>query len=318
MKKLMTGLLLAVICFGCAQKAKKEAVKNAPPISANATNKAPLFTYGNPVLLQYDRYINALDTQLIEMGSQSLETFKLLFKNQPAAVCDTAYYIFNQFHYRLSLYLYWHMEADSMNYEDMVFPDEQGKMRPLSKKQIARKQVIEKNGYLLEGSEGSAFINQDQHFISQQFGKYVSTGMKQYLAQLDKEQQEALGEDDGFILKPESLADHTIWWEQFSKANTASNFLYGKEALDNYNATLSMLVYGSDHTGGIRAFVVDHVVVDSLSEYYQKAWAYLAEKYPQSKANTIVAPYFKAFQMKDTAAINRLYNQFTEGNAAEY
>lgn len=311
----MTGLLLAVICFGCAQKEK---VKSAPKIAANATNKAPLFKYGNPVLLQYDRYINALDTQSIHMGGQALDTFKLLFKNQPAAVCDTAFYIFNQFHYRLSLYLYWHMDADSMNYEDMVFPDEQGKMRPLSKKQIARKKVINKNGFTLQGSEGSAFINQDLNYISQQFGKYVSSAMKQYLEQLDKEMQEALKEGLGFKIQPHVLVDRTLWWEQFSKANAATSFLYGKEASDMYTGMLSVLMLGAEHTSSVRAYVKDNLAEDSLTSYYQTAWTYLAEKYPQSKANTVVAPYFKAWQLKDTAEINRLQENFAAENLPEY
>ncbi len=71
-----------------------------------------------------------------------------------------------QFHWRLSTYLYWHMDADSINYEQILYKkDENGKPYKLSPKQIARKKELDKNGFLLASSEGQVFIDQDQDFI---------------------------------------------------------------------------------------------------------------------------------------------------------
>ena len=231
MKKLIPALL-AVICFSCGQANKKEPIKNVPEKAEHATNKAPLFKYGNPVLLQYDRYVDGLDTQLVDNSSRAVDTFKLLFKNQPAEVCDTALYIFKQYHWRMSVYIYWNMEADSVNYEQILYKkDENGKPYPLSKKQIARKKALDKNGFILASSEGQLLLDQDLQFISTHFDKYVSVPMKQYLAQLAKEQKEAFQEDAGLTIEPKVLEDRAIWWENFTKSNPG--FLYAKEALSH-------------------------------------------------------------------------------------
>jgi hypothetical protein len=205
MKRIIRVLLLAVIVFGCGQQ-KKDPIK-APKKAAHAANNAPLFHYGNPVLLQYDRYMAALDTQLIDMASQAVDTFQLLFKKQPAAICDTAFYIFNRYHGTLCGYLNEKMPGDSIDYMDFISLDEHGKPVPLSKKHKAKKRALNKNGFNLESEEGMVFITQDQHFILQHFGKYVSAPMKQYLTQLDKEQQEGFQEDAGLTIEPVTFAD---------------------------------------------------------------------------------------------------------------
>src|SRR5688500_1781514 len=176
MKKITLVLLLAPLLFGCGQQ-KKDPVKKA----AHATNNAPLFHYGNPVLLQYDRYIAGLDTQLVNIASQAIDTFQALFKNQVPAVCDTAFYIFNQFHCRLSSYLDGHMEADSIDYLQFFYVGENEKPYPLSKKHKAIKRALENNGFRMEPMEGAVLIVQNQQFMVQRFGKYVSAPMKQYL-----------------------------------------------------------------------------------------------------------------------------------------
>jgi hypothetical protein len=310
MKKIVSALLLAVVCFGCGEDNKKEPIKEAPKRSAHATNKPPLFQYGNAVLLQYDRYIDGLDTQLVETGSQAIDTFKLLFKNQPAEVCDTALYIFKQFHWRLSYFLNYNAEADSVNYEQIVYQkDENGKPYPLSKKQIARKKVLDKNGFSLFSSEGQVFIDQDLQFISQHFGNYVSAPMKQYLAQLGKEQSEGFQEDAGITIEPKVLADRTIWWENFSKSIENTKFLYAKEVATQTKWMLYTLMEGMDNTN-VSDYLRDSTATIQLSEYFNTAWSYLAETYPNAKTTQIVTPYYNAFLKRDTAEISLEHEKF--------
>jgi len=305
MKKITPVLLLATVLFGCGQQ--KDPIKKA----AHASNNAPLFHYGNPVLVQYDRYIAGLDTQLINMGSQAVDTFEVffaLFKSQPPEVCDTAFYIFNQFHSRLTNYLNWHMEADSINYEEIAYgTDMEGKKAMLSKKQKARKKALDKNGIYLNSEEGSAYMEQDQHFIAQRFGKFVTAPMKQYLAQLDKEQKEGFGEDGGLTISATTLADRTIWWEQFSKANP--NFLYATDAAKAYRFMLYSLMEGSENTS-VRAYISNNLSEDSLSEYFHTAWSYVQEKYPQSNANRVITPHLNAWLKRDSAEIMQALENF--------
>jgi hypothetical protein len=310
MKKITLVLLLAPLLYGCGQQ-KKDNVKKAPPKAEHATNNAPLFQYGNPVLLQYDRYIAGLDTQLINMGSQAVDSFQVLFKNQAPAVCDTAFYIFNQFHSRLSSFLNWHMEADSINYEQIAYgTDGEGKKAVLSKKQKARMKALDKNGIYLNSEEGTAYMEQDRHFIAQRFGKYVSAPMKQYLTQLDKEQQEGFQEDGGLSIEATTLAGRTVWWEQFSKTIANTNFLYAKEAADQYRLMLYVLMTGMDNTG-VNDYYNDSIPNGYvLSGYFQKAWTYVQEKHPQSNTNAFVTPYLNAWLKKDSTEISQAINNF--------
>ncbi|OQP62414.1 hypothetical protein A3860_29085 [Niastella vici] len=306
MKRVLPVLLLAAVFFGCGQQ-KKDPV--AAPKAKHATNNAPLFHYGNPVLLQYDRYLAGLDTQLIDMGSQAVDTFQLLFKKQPAAVCDTAFYIFNQYHQRLSSWAYGHMDT-TIIYEDIVYPE---KTKPLSKKQLARKKQLDKNGFYLFGDEGSAYIEQDQHFLSQHFGLYVSAPLKQYLVQLAKEQKEGFSEDAGITIEANVLAERTVWWENFNKTIANTNFLYTKEAVDKYNLLLWVLMTGMENTPVNDEYANDDDSIPNkykLYDYFQKAWTYVQEKHPQSGTNAIVTPYLNAWLKKDSAEINQVFSQF--------
>jgi len=316
MKKLPLLLLLAVICFGCGQTEKKAPLQKAPK-PVHARNNAPLFQYGNPVLLQYDRYIAGLDTQSVEMSSQALDTFQLLFKKQPAAVCDTAFYIFYQFQTPLCSYLNMHMEADSINYDDF-FSDENNKMPVLSKKQKAVKRHLDNGGFGLAAEEGGPSITQDQHFLLQRFAKYVTPTMKQYLVQLDKEQKEGFFEEGGLAIEPNQLADRTVWWENFTKTNT--NFIYASEAVKSYNMLLYVLMEGEDNSGGRQSHYNDSGVVDtvSLSDYYKTAWTYMQEKHPQSQATAVVTPNLNAWLKNDTSEANKVNEEFKKGHKSPW
>jgi hypothetical protein len=311
MKKIVPALLLTAVCFACGQSDKKEPVKSAPLKAAHASNKAPLFTYGNPVLLQYDRYISGLDTQLVEMSSQAVDTFKMLFKNQPATVCDTALYIFKNFHSSLSTYLYLNMEADSVNYEQIHYKkDENGKPYKLSPKQLARKRALDKNGFNLASSEGQLFIDPDHGFIFEQFAKYVSEPMRNYLGQVNLEQMEGFEEDAGLTISPKVLADRAIWWENFSRSIENTHFLYAEEVADKYRYILHTLMEGMDNTSIVDLNTAGDSSVPKVSEYFSIAWTYLGEQYPNAKATRLVTPLLSAFQKNDTAEVSRVLERF--------
>ncbi len=312
MKKIVFALLLTAVCFGCNSSDKKEPIKDAPKRSANATNKPPLFQYGNPVLLQYDRYVDGLDTQLVEMSSQAIDTFKLLFKDQPAEVRDTALYIFEQFHSRVSMYTYLRMETDSINYEQILYEkDENGKPYKLSQKQIDRKKALDQNGFLLASSEGQTFIDPNQQFIATQFGKYVSAPMNQYLTQLGKEQKDGYEVDAGLTIEPKELAERAVWWENFSRSVENTKFLYAKDASKQYRYVLYTVMEGMDNTP-VADYVSDSTASSKiqLSEYFNTAWSYLKEKYPAAKITQTVMPYYNAFLKKDSAEISQVHEKF--------
>lgn len=312
MKKIVFALLLAVVCFGCGGPDKKQPVKEAPKKSANATNKPPLFQYGNPVLLQYDRYVDGLDTQLVEMSTQAIDTFKLLFKDQPVEVRDTALYIFKQFHQRVAVYSYEHMDADSLNFEQILYEkDEDGKPYKLSQKQIARKKALDQNGFLLASSEGQTFIDPNHQFIATQFGKYVSAPMNQYLTQLGKEQKDGYEVDAGLTIEPKELAERAVWWEKFYKSVENTKFLYAKDASKQYRYVLYTIMEGMDNTP-VADYISDSAASSTiqLSEYFNTAWSHLKEKHPTAKTTQLVMPYYDAYLKKDSAAISQVHEKF--------
>ena len=311
--KRLTPLLLAVLCFACGSKEKKIKQNTTPKKDIHARNAAPAFNYGNTVLLQYDRYLNQLDTESVQSGYQAAETFQKLFKTQQAAVCDTAYHIFNQFHSLLCSYLNEHMASDSINYEQMIYGDENGHKPVLSKKQKAIARALEKNGFGIDAEEGTAFIVQNQQFILQVFNKYVSAPMKQYLTQFKKEQEEGYQEDAGLTISPNQLADRVVWWEQFSKSNP--KFMYATECGMNYKYLMAVLLHGMDNTS-VREYTSDNT--DSLSDYFHTAYTYVQSKYAQSNTNKVVTPYFNAWLKKDTAEVSRILNNFKEENGIVY
>jgi len=304
MKILIPVLVAATLCFGCG-----EAKKPQKPV--HARNAAPLFHYGNPLLLQYDQYVNQLDTESRQSGYMAVQKFESLFKNQPGAVCDTAFYIFNDFHSQLSAFLNMRMEKDSINYEDLITEETNGHKPVLSKKQKAIAKALTANGFSLNSEEGMAYIEQDQHFIIEHFGKHVTPVMKQYLVQLGKEQKEGLVDDGGLTIPPQVLADRTVWWEKFAKVNP--HFLYINTIQDKYSSLLYLLMVGTDNTS-VREYTNDSLVVDSLSDYYYTAWSHLQEKYAQSATNSVINPYFVAWQKKDTVEMSKLYNDFMRKN----
>jgi hypothetical protein len=307
MKRLTPVLFLAALCVGCGQQEKKDPIKKAPK-PVHATHAAPQFHYGNPVLLQYDQYLANLDTQLVNMGSKAVDTFQVLFKNQPPAVCDTAFYLFNQFHKSLCTYLNLHTEADSIKYENFLFDDENGKKPVLSKKQKAIKQGLDKNGFGLDSEEGIVFLVQDQQYLMLRFNKYLSTSMKQYLAQVHKEQKEGFQDDAGLSISAIQLADLTVWWEKFLKDNP--NFMYATDAANNYQVTLYFLMEGMENTR-VNDYYNDSIPNGYiLSDYFQTAWTYVQQKHPQSQTNAIVTPYLNAWLKKDSAEISQVINNF--------
>jgi len=305
MKILTPVLVAATLCFGCGQ-AKKQ-----PQKPLHARNAAPLFHYGNPVLLQYDQYVNQLDTEARQSGYMAVQQFERLFKNQPPEVCDTALYIFNDFHSQLCLFLNARMEKDSINYDDLVTEEINGHKPVLSKKQKAIAKALTANGFSLNSEEGMAYIEQDQHFIVEHFGKHITPVMKQYLVQLGKEQKEGLVDDGGLTITPQILVDRTVWWEQFAKVNP--HFLYANTIQDKYNSLMYLLMAGTDNTS-VREYTNDSTVVDSLSDYYNTAWSHLHEKYALSATNAVIYPYFVAWQKKDTAEISKIYDAFMKKN----
>lgn len=307
MKKITPVLFLAFLYFGCGQTQKAPLKKDHQPV--HARNNAPLFQYGNPALLQYDRYLAGLDTQSAEVCHQAIDTFKLLFKKQPAGICDTAFFIFNRFQDDMTYYLTEHSEEDSANYYELFFPREDSKKPPLTAKQKAVKNRLDRNGFGLGEEAGEVFVTQNQHFLTQQFSTYVSTPMKQYLLQLEKEQKEGFTSEGGLIIDAPVLAGRTVWWEQFSKANP--HFIYSKEAVKNYDMLLYILM--DDLNSGVGDYHHNDSGLNNtvkLSDYFKEAWTYVQQKHPQSGTNAIVTPYFNAWQKMDTTEITRELNKF--------
>src|SRR5581483_10910658 len=166
---------LVLIAFACSCKNDNSKNIQQPAQAAHAHNGKALFKYGNPVLLQYDQFINQLlDTDDVRSGYKAVQELQKLFKNQPPAVCDTAVYIFNIFQDWLLGSLNAQLEKDTAtNYDDLVEFEGRQDKPVLSKKQKALAQAFAKNGFRVWSSEGEPFLQRNEYFTVKQFGNMV-------------------------------------------------------------------------------------------------------------------------------------------------
>lgn len=258
--------------------------------------RAPLFAYHNERLQQYDQYIAGLDSTHATAIPLAAQKFKVLFKGQPAKVCDTAYFIFDRLAIAVTGALNAQMDSDkTMNYEVLVLENVDRHKPILSDKLKKYQQTLKENGFMVKSTEGTPYVDFNREFISRYFYSYVSPLMKNYLVQLNKEQKEGFQEDAGLEITAEQLAGRAVWWERFS-AN--SNFIYAATARENADLYRNVLVTGMDNTPLKEG--------DSLDAYYQKAYDCLQQQYPKAHATHVTQAYLTALRHNDTAQMGHI------------
>ena len=273
------------------------------PAPVNASTPAlqqhdfiPLFQYGDHQLFIYDQYLANLDSEKVQMGQVALRKFHELFDGHQPEICDTAFYIFNRFHQRLTFALQEDRAHDSVNQDTLYLLLRTDKKPVVSKKIAVYAKALDSSGFTMEEDEGNAYIHESWLFMDRNFSAYVTPGMKAFLGQLNKEQKEGFQDDAALEISPVQLADRTVWWEQFAKSH--QRFIYSGDAGSFHAFFVKILLEGTDNTPVSWE--------DSLTPFYREAYSYIGSHFAGSRTNKVIAPYFKAWETRDTAEINQI------------
>ena len=151
-------------------------------------------------------------------------------------------------------------------------------------------------------TEGDTYIGQDLDFLEKWFSPIVSPVMKEYIARLNKDDKEGFQEDAGLTISTVQLASRTVWWEQF--AAKYPDAITASLATNYWKGYLGTLLEGMDNTP-----VMDYEN-KTISDDYKTAYTYIQNKYPGTKTNNIIAPYFKLLLQKNKQKADDLIKQY--------
>lgn len=299
----MSKYLLIIVLFlfySCKDTNSNEQKKNTKEKTL-LISKGDLTTT-NILLEKYSLYLNNLDDSDANSSTNAVLKFKELFKVEDKELNDNAIVLFNGFYERLDSKLNELHEKDTTNYEPLVLLILNDKKPKISKKLLEYKQKLNKNGFDVSQEEGITYIQKDRDFISKNFFNYVSQTMKEYLAQVNKENKEGFASDAGLIISPIDFAERMIWYENFIKIN--SKFYFIANCNENYKNLLTYSIIGMDNSP-----VFDNET-NKLSEYYDEMYVYLIKKHNNSKTTNILRPYYLALKNNQSKVVEKILDEY--------
>ncbi|HEY4322586.1 MAG TPA: hypothetical protein VGN20_01335 [Mucilaginibacter sp.] len=249
-----------------------------------------------------------LDTEKIENSSKAAQKFTELFKGKDQNLCDSAYFIFNNFYGRLtSGFDNYRFKDTTVKYDSLLTDSNRKYLSKLSGNLAYYAQKLKDNGLRVYMSEGDTCIGQDLDFFAKWFYDDISPTMKEYLIQLNKDDKEGYAEDAGLTISPYQLADRTVWWEKF--ASKHPNCIVSDNSENNWKDYLGTILQGMDNSPVIDYDEI-HNGQKSLNDYYKLAYGYIQASYPNTETNKLVSPYFKLLLQKDSNKADKLLKEY--------
>lgn len=289
---LLLAALLFAACHNRTQKnilQVKKAIKHYSDANLVAAReehikkKEPVFT--NELLKQYQNYTDTLNKSDIESSHLAAEKFLSMFSNSDQALCDSAYYIFDQH------YLAVNDKIDSLVRLDTTIKADslliKHPKQPISAKLAVLKEQLARNGYMIYVSEGDPYIGLDEDFLAKWFYSKVSPTLKTFLIQENKENKKVPTEDASIIISPQEFVSRLVWWESFNRQY--GDFLFANRSFSNEDFYLTILLSGIDNDP-----LVEFDSSTKITDFYKTAAAYLQNKYPLSPSASIIPAYYKA------------------------
>jgi len=301
-KSVLYALLLTLI-WSCNETTGNKQIADSALAGSLGNANNHTHQYSNPKLVEYKKYILQLDSCDAASSTIATKKFKTLFTGEPDGLCDSAFAIFNEHYESLDRNLNEKHQKDTTNYDPLFFVYEKGRELIIPQKLTAYNKKLKDNGFEVAMDEGMTFILQDRDFISTHFYSFVSSSMREYLTQLNKENKERLETDGGLIISPTQLAERIIWFEKFMRANPT--FLFTSKCVDIKTNYLTILLTGMDNTP-----LYDNYETQKLSQLYEHGYQLLLSKYPNSETTKFVKPYFRALKQKQTEKADYLLKQY--------
>ena len=290
MKKNFPGIivLLVLAAWGCGQKTQYvEPVKSV--------THDDIFSR-SLVLEEYEKYLSKLDSFNIGTSTLAVQKFRDLFENANTDTRDAGYALFEAYYEKLTGHA---GEKDTVDLEPFVYVEKSG-ARKLPEELQKYEEYLHNNGFQVEISEGTPFIAQDRDFIAVRFYSYVSPVVKKYLEQLNMENKEGFSEDAGIYITPKQFTERVVWWEKFVLNNPT--FIMTDKAKENKKFYLSWFLRGMDNTPVLSG--------KEFNEYYQTAYSYLQETFPETEARRFVSPYYQALLQGNVLKADSLLEKY--------
>lgn len=258
----------------------------------------PVANSENSRLVNYRNFVLSLNHDSVESVSKALDEYGHQFAGQSIGLCDSAFVVLQNCVDSVENTLSNAMMNDSTDYEPLF----SGK-NP-SKELVSLKTRLTSNGFMIKSTDGMAYVVQNRKFILDKAGSYVSEPMKEYLIEIEKENNEGFTDEHGIIISPKKHADRIIWYENFLKVN--DNFLLKQNCVNYKKAYLTYLLLGIMDT-----HLFENESKMQLSPYFSKAYTYILKAYPDSDLATIVGEYQHAIEQKDKSLVDDLIKKYT-------
>lgn len=284
--KLLLFTCVLTTGMGCKDK-QSEATKTETAQTATASENT--IAVDGVKLKTYQDFLNTLDTANISSSSKAGEEFKKLFASADTETSDSAYCLFRDFHQRMVIPRQNIIDENNESY--LGFFGE----TPVSKKAKDYRDMLQKNGFDLNQTEGYVYTEVSYKFQKKYVFDRLSPAMQSYFIQTQKEITEGTASDGGLIVEPKVLAERVVFWEEFLKKYP--NFRWNIEATSSTGWFTDMLLNGLDNTP---AFDYE---TKMLNVSYQQAYRFLMDNKAETQAKKILAEYYPILsqnKMKDS------------------
>ena len=288
-------LFLAAIIAACNRPSKKP----SGAFGAVAKNHLDGYPNSGPQVESYAEWLRTFDTADLATSKTAFHKFQQLFQGQPQEVCDTGFLLFWRFQRSLNT-----SDTITANFIGQVNLDtlagteyrDHNKLTPREQK---AQQKLWDNFFIVQEEEGIAYITPGWRLMNKSFSAYVSTPMREVLAQQTKEEKEGFQEDAGLTIEPAQLAARAVWWEQFM--DRYPNHIYTGWAKSNYNLLLHTLVAGMDNSP-----VMGYDSPFVITPYFDTAFRLIRDSFPHSHVNAVITSFLKAVSEHDSTTMRKI------------
>jgi len=288
-------LLFAAVTIASCHDTPKPKIAG---LDATPKNHLEGYPNGSPAVQAYSRYLITLDTTNLSVTQPAYREFQRLFTGQPAEVGDTGFLLF----YTLLRHLNTDTPAvqrllGSYPLDTLAAAEEVDE--PLSPRHQKARQTLADHFFIVHEDEGMGYLLPGWRLMPRYFGTYITPTMKEVIAQSAKDDKEGFQNDAGLTMESRQLATRTVWWERFMARNP--HHIYFEWAKSNYNLLLYAMVAGMDNSP-----VIDYDSAGKLTPYFDTAYQVIRDSFPDSRANQVITPYWRAILAKDTVAQKRI------------
>jgi hypothetical protein len=281
--------LFSLIIFSCSKK-KEEPKERVRSLGYHFNDTTLLEHQESAEIKAYREFLHKTDSTDMTSFIPAINTFKSMLFNKPAATCDSAFMIFQNFADTIEAHLNMKLMNDTTDYSPL-FRNEK-----VSQKIKRFQQTLIKAGFKLRSSEDMPYIEQDRNLVFSELSAMLTTPMQEYIKEIAMEHQQGFANDGTIIIPPDIYIERVLWYENFIKANP--DFVLINNCKNFKKAYFTYLITGYENTT-----LMNEENTQELSPYFQSAYAYLAKKYPDSETLGLIKPYWNAIKQHQTETL---------------